>query len=245
VKTVAILQSNYIPWKGYFDLIASADEFVLLDDVQFTKNDWRNRNRRKAPGGPRWLSIPVRHERLEQSIAETRVADRRWAVKHWKTLAQCYARARCFDAVAPYLEDLYRRAAELELLSAINQLFIKAVCARLGITTRIRLAGEFTTSNDRIGRLLEICTQTGATEYLSGPAAQDYLDPAAFAAAGIAVRWMQYDGYPEYEQPHPPFSHQVSIVDLLLCTGPASRDHLQRGVPAPGPAGTATESRSA
>lgn len=87
-KKNAILQSNYIPWKGYFDLIQMVDEFVLYDNVQYTKNDWRNRNKIKTPNGTQWLSIPVRGESLTQLIQDTKVVNNNWRKKHWKTLLQ-------------------------------------------------------------------------------------------------------------------------------------------------------------
>ncbi|MCI0559344.1 MAG: WbqC family protein, partial [Nitrososphaera sp.] len=127
LKRIAILQSNYIPWKGYFDVINLVDEFIILDEVQFTKNDWRNRNKIKTKAGVDWLSIPVRQEHLHQKIIETRVVDERWATKHWKTLSQSYARAWHFKTYADYIEKIYREASAFEFLSQINRCFIRAI----------------------------------------------------------------------------------------------------------------------
>ena len=219
MKKVAILQSNYIPWKGYFDMIAAVDEFIIYDDVQFTKNDWRNRNKIKTPNGVQWLSIPVRQEKLDQKISETRVSDQRWADKHWKTISQNYSRADNFKTYSAILHETYQKAAELELLSEINLLFIRTLCQLANITTTISLCTQYQMEGDRINRLVNLCRQASATTYLSGPAAKAYLDEKAFADAGMNVAWMDYSGYPEYPQLYPPFEHGVSMIDLLFNTG--------------------------
>jgi hypothetical protein len=223
LKSVAILQSGYIPWKGYFDLINKVDEFILLDDVQFTRRDWRSRNLIKTPQGPAWLSIPVEVKgKYDQRICDTRVADAGWGRRHWSTIRHNYARAPHFaeyEAVfsALYLGDLP------PLLSEINRRFIDAICGILGIHTRKRWSMEFSVSSDRNDRLIELCTAVGATRYLSGPAARDYLDEPRFKAAGIEVRWMQYAGYPEYRQLYGPFAHGVSVIDLIFNVGREAR----------------------
>lgn len=227
MKKIAILQSNYIPWKGYFDLIRSVDEFVLYDDMQYTKNDWRNRNLIKTPNGPAWLTIPVRQESLAQTIRETRIADPRWATRHWKSIAQNYARATYFKEYRDAFEELYLNAAE-PWLSEINRRFLLAVNSLLGITTTIRCSSEFTLAPGKSERLLELCKTLGATTYLSGPAARDYLDVAIFTEAAIEVEWMDYCGYPEYSQLFPPFAHGVSIVDLIFNEGANAINFMKR-----------------
>lgn len=226
-KRVAILQSNYIPWKGYFDLINQVDEFILYDEVQYTKNDWRNRNQIKTPQGPAWLTIPVRQERLDQSIAETMISSPVWAVKHWKTIAQNYARAPHFPEMRDFLADLYDQAAGLERLSEINELFLRALCDRLGIATRITHSTDYRTEGDRNERLVQLVSQAGGSHYLSGPAARVYLDEAAFAREGISVGWADYSGYADYPQLYPPFTHAVSVIDLLVSTGSEARRYLK------------------
>jgi hypothetical protein len=226
-RRAAILQSNYVPWKGYFDLIGSVDEFVLYDDVQYTKNDWRNRNRIKTAQGVQWLTIPVRiGGRFGQRVLDAEIADPGWGVRHWRTLTQSYARAPHFDRVRDAFEDLYLGAAEPSL-SRVNRRFLERACELLGIRTRITWSDEYVTPPGRIERLIDLCRQLGAGEYLSGPAARDYLDPAAFARAGIEVIWMDYSGYPEYPQLFPPFVHEVSILDLLFNTGPDAARYLK------------------
>lgn len=240
-KRVAILQSCYIPWKGYFDLINSVDEFILYDDVQYTVRDWRNRNRIKTPQGLQWLTIPVHVETRRQSIRDTRVADSDWRRRHWLAWQRNYARAPWFRSYAPVLEPLYLDSAEPSL-SRINAAFIEALCGVLGIRTRLTWSADYRLVDGRSERLVDLCRQAGATEYLSGPAARAYLRPELFAEAGIAVRWMSYEGYPEYPQLHGAFDHYVSVLDLLFQTGPAApRFMLSFGDAVSGAAGTPGE----
>jgi WbqC-like protein len=221
MRSVAAVQSNYIPWKGYFDLINQVDEFVLLDDVQYTRRDWRNRNIIKVDGAKQWLTIPVVAKgRYHQRIDETVVADSDWAGRHWKTIVHAYRRAPHFEAGAALLEPLYEQAAGLERLSDINRTFLEAICRHLGIPTRLSWSTDYTTSDERSRRLLDLSVALDAGEYVSGPAARDYLDVEAFAAAGVEVRWADYSGYPEYPQGAGAFEHGVSIVDLLFNAGP-------------------------
>jgi hypothetical protein len=218
-KRVAIVQSNYVPWRGYFDLIASVDEFVLLDDVQYTRRDWRNRNRIKTATGTRWLTIPVQVSgRYTQTIAETRVADEGWAAQHWSIVRQSYAEARGFAEAAPFVEELYASVPDPSL-SEVNRHFLAAICRRVEIGTPLTPSRDYRAEGTKTARLLDICRKAGATTYVSGPAAKDYLEEEAFAAAGIDVEWFEYGPYPAYEQVHPPFEPRVSILDTLLCTG--------------------------
>lgn len=224
---VALVQSNYIPWKGYFDLIASADVFVLYDDVQYTRRDWRNRNRIKTAQGVQWLTVPVQVSgRYRQRICDVMVSDPGWAERHWRTLVHQYAKAAGFSDLGPALEALYRSATSPRL-SEINHHFLTGICEILGIATPLRWSSEFGLSGDRCERVVGLCRQLGAATYVSGPAARAYLDEAAFREAGLALEWADYSGYPEYRQLHPPFEHQVSIVDLLLNEGREARRFLK------------------
>jgi hypothetical protein len=229
-RRVAILQSNYIPWKGYFDLIGLVDEFVLLDDVQYTKNDWRNRNRIKTQQGVAWLTIPVEHSgRFGQRIDEVRVAGDRWRLKHWRSIVQSYQAAPFFSSYRDRLEELYGESDEL--LSDVNRRFLEALCELLGLGTRISSSVDYPGADDRTERLVEICRSLGASTYLSGPAARAYLDETLFASAGISVEYMDYSDYAEYPQQFPPFEHHVSVIDLLLAVGPEARRYLKVGQP--------------
>lgn len=226
MKRVAILQSNYLPWKGYFDIIDRVDEFILFDCVQYTKGDWRNRNQIKTSQGKRWLTVPVRQEHLEQSIDEVAVADPRCFHKHWSTFRQAYAGAACIGYCMEVLEPVFRGAGEHRTISSVNRHFIEAINRLLGIGTRISHARDYRIDAGRNERLVSLCRQVGADRYLSGPAARGYIDEALFAAHGIAIEWMDYSHYPEYPQPHPPFDHHVSILDLLACTGEQARQFI-------------------
>ncbi|MBI2841612.1 MAG: WbqC family protein [Acidobacteria bacterium] len=223
MKRAAIIQSCYIPWKGYFDIINSVDEFVLYDDAQYTKNDWRNRNLIKVPSGTLWLTIPVGiSRRFGQAVREVPVRDGRWARRHWKSLRTYYARAHHFDEFSSRLDALYDQAQREDLLTNVNELFIRAICEWLGISTRISRSSEYACQGDRTERLVSLCHQLAAEEYLTGPAARNYLDEGQFLRSGIRVRWMDYGGYPVHRQRYsPPFIHQVSILDLLLNEGAA------------------------
>jgi hypothetical protein len=228
-KRIAVVQSNYIPWKGFFDLIAAVDEFVLYDDVQYTRRDWRNRNRIKTEDGLLWLTVPVNVKgRYLAAIKDMNVADRSWAAHHWKTIVHNYGRASCFDEVAAWLEALYTEAERLSRLSEINRLFIDATCRALGISTRLSWSMDYDLVPGKTERLVGLCRQAGATEYLSGPNARAYLDEERFRAAGIDVLYADYDGYPEYRQLHPPFVHTVSVIDLLLNEGSRAHRYLKR-----------------
>jgi hypothetical protein len=218
-KTVAIVQSNYIPWKGYFDLMARVDEFILYDDVQYTRRDWRNRNRLKSPEGVRWLTIPVQVKgRYLQRIDETFVSDPRWGEHHWATLRGWYGKAPFFKRYRETLEDLYRNTREHEL-SAINRRFLETLRDLLGIATPLTSSADYQSGGEKTERLLGICQAAKASRYVSGPTARAYLEEDRFRAVGIEVEWMSYEGYPEYPQLQPPFEHGVSVVDLLLNVG--------------------------
>jgi len=226
MKRVAILQSNYIPWKGYFDIIGSVDEFVLYDDMQYTKNDWRNRNKIKTQNGLQWLTIPVKQESLAQKINETVITQPNWNVQHWKSLAQNYAKAPHFKAYKEQFENLYMNATQTHI-SEINRYFIDAINAILGIKTVIRDSREFVLADGKSERLLALCQELGATTYLSGPAASDYLDESIFKEAGIHVEWMDYSGYQAYHQLFPPFEHGVSVIDLIFNEGENAKNFLK------------------
>lgn len=228
MKKVAILQSNYIPWKGYFDLIADVDDFVIYDEVQYTRRDWRNRNKIKTKDGTKWLTIPVQSKGLfSEKISEMKVAETSWSQEHFKTLRHEYAKAACFDEYADFIEQLYLGAAKLSYLSQINSLFIEAICRKLQIETRIKQSCQFTLQDGKSERLLGICKDLQADVYVSGPAAKSYLDEALFAEQNIRVEWYSYGEYPEYRQLHPPFQHAVSILDLLFNTGKAARSYMR------------------
>lgn len=219
LKKVAILQSNYIPWKGYFDLINMVDEFILYDDMQYTRRDWRNRNKIQTAQGLKWLSVPVEVKgKYFQKINETKISDKDWAKKHWATIKQNYSKAPYFKEYEDIFEALYLTSKE-EYLSQINYRFIIAICEILGITTKIRFSSEFDLVDGQTEKLLAICKDCNANVYLSGPAAKDYFDEGLAQKKNIQVEWMDYNGYEEYHQLHKPFEHGVTILDLIFNEG--------------------------
>jgi hypothetical protein len=225
-KVIAIVQSNYIPWKGYFDLINRVDEFILYDEVQYTKNDWRNRNQLKTPNGKLWITIPVHQKKMDQKINETLVSNDIWRKKHWKTIIQNYSKAKHFDYYKELFEKLYLDSNE-RLLSRINHRFLIAICGILGIKTKISWSMDYSLIEGKTERLVDLCKQAGATEYLSGPAAKDYIDDNLFKSEGISIHYMDYSGYPEYNQLYPPFDHAVSIIDLIFNEGPDAQKYMK------------------
>lgn len=234
-KSVAIVQSSYIPWKGYFDLINSVDEFILYDDRQFTRRDWRSRNRIKTAQGVIWLSIPVRVKgRYTQRIDETRIADPTWSQRHWRTLAHAYRSAPHFDQYESVLGTTYAECGEEELLSNVNRRFLETLCGLLGISTRVTSSSQYEATGRSTERIVRLCAAAGATTYLSGPSARAYLDTSFFDRAGVSLRYMDYSGYPEYEQLYPPFEHAVSAIDLLVHTGADAPKYLKSFSERPG-----------
>ena len=182
MSRLAAVQSCYIPWKGYFDLLASVDHFVLYDDVQYTKNDWRNRNRSKTRSGPRWITIPVRTTgRFGQKIQEAEIDGSGWAARHVRILRDAYARAPAFRQLSPWLEELYAQAGRERHLSRVNELFIRAVCDLLGIETRITSAADYSLPEDRIERLVALCRRVPARRPLDAGGSQEII--ALFNAA--------------------------------------------------------------
>jgi hypothetical protein len=219
MKKVAILQSNYIPWKGYFDLIASVDEFILFDDMQYTRRDWRNRNQIKTPQGLQWLTVPVQVKgKYHQKIRETELDGADWALDHWKSLTQNYRRAPHFEAIADWLQPLYLGHQESHL-SQLNRRLIEAICGYLGIKTTLRNSWDYELVEGKTERLASLCKQAQGQEYVSGPSAKDYIDEQVFEDMGIGLTWFEYAGYAEYPQLWGPFTHHVTILDLLFNCG--------------------------
>lgn len=224
---MAIVQSNYIPWKGYFDLIAMVDEFILFDDMQYTRRDWRNRNQIKTPQGVQWLTVPVVVKgRFEQKIRDTEIDGTHWALQHWKALAQNYARAPYFAEIAAWLEPVYADT-DLVRLSMLNRCLIEAICRYLGIETAIRNSWDYRLVDGKSERLADLCVQAGADEYVSGPAARDYIDTAVFERHNIGLRWFDYAGYPAYPQLWGDFVHGVTVLDLLFNCGPDAPRYMR------------------
>jgi hypothetical protein len=228
MKKVAIVQSNYIPWKGYFDMLAGVDEFILYDDMQYTRRDWRNRNQIKTPQGVQWITVPVLVKgKYHQKIRETEIDGHDWAADHWKSLSQNYRRAPHFEEIAAWVEPLYLGETYTHI-SQLNRSFIEAVSGYLGYKTVISNSWDYTLLDGKSERLADLCAQAGGTEYISGPAAKDYIEESEFATRGIRLTWFDYSGYPEYPQLWGDFQHGVTILDLLFNCGKDSPQYMKK-----------------
>lgn len=228
MKKIAILQSNYIPWKGYFDIINMVDEFILYDDMQYTRRDWRNRNKIKTHDGVKWLTIPVVNKgKFYQKINETEVTDHKWCQEHWRALSLNYARAPYFKEYGERIHRVYEACESETYLSQVNYRFLTEICDILGISTKITWSSDYELVDGKTERLVGLCKSAGGSEYLSGPAAKDYIVDELFEEAGITLKYMDYSGYPEYSQLYGPFDHAVSVLDLIFNEGPDAPKYMK------------------
>lgn len=226
VTVVAVLQPGYLPWLGFFEQMHSSHVFVLLDDVQYDKNGWRNRNRIRTPNdaGWSWLTVPVAREHLiERRIMDVRIAPGSWASVHWRALRHSYSRAPYFADHASFFEELYARP--WERLVDLDLAIIDYLAGALGIRRRMHRASELAVAGRKTDRLIEICRRLGATRYYSGAVARAYLDVDQMRAAGIEVEFQDFR-HPVYAQVYRPFVPYLSVVDLLFNCGPRSLDVL-------------------
>jgi len=226
-----ILQPSYIPWRGYFHQIARANIFVFYDDVKYDKNGWRNRNRIKTSSGAQWLTIPVFTHNLETEqtpINKIRIDwATNWSKKHWNAIKTWYARAPFFTEYAPKIQPFYEQRPEF--LSDFTIHTTIALARLLGIqnTQFLRSSTLKGITGQKTERLIQILTKLGATNYVSGPSARNYIDEEQFRTAGISLEYMTYH-YPEYPQLYPPYDPQVSILDLIFMTGPEALNYILR-----------------
>ena len=218
-KRVAILQSSYIPWKGYFHIMKLVDEFVLFDDVQYTRRDWRNRNKIKTPNGLKWLTIPVHDNYAALKICEVEIAAGDWAEKHWATIETNYKSAPYFSSMAQPILKMYEEAAAKKYLGEINYIFLNGIAKLLSITTRLTWSMDYNACGAKTDRLLDILKKTEAKVYISGPSAKNYIEENKFKDSRIELEWMKYE-YPEYPQLYPPFEHTVTALDVIFNCGP-------------------------
>lgn len=200
-------------------MIASVDEFILYDDMQFTKNDWRNRNQIKTPQGVQWLSVPV-GQNISRRIRDVLIDDR-WQAKHWRTLESNYGRAKYFEEISLWLKPIYIDES-FSHLSQMNRRFIEAICNYLHIKTVISNSWDYKLGEGKTERLVDLCIQANATEYLSGPSAKNYIVEQNFSDKNIKLTWFDYANYPQYQQLWGEFTHGVTILDLLFNSGAAS-----------------------
>jgi len=220
MSKVAVLQSNYIPWKGYFDIINDVDLFIFYDEVQYTKNDWRNRNRLYMEDGKTpWLTVSC-GKGIHRMIEEVKINnDTNWAKKHWDTISQAYSRAPHFSKYKAFFENVYLEQ-KWENLSKLNQYIITHISNDfLHMETEFASSRDYASTGQKSEKLLSLLLLANCSEYISGPAAKSYLDESAFNEKGIQVVWKDYSGYPEYQQRATPFEPNVSIIDILMNVG--------------------------
>lgn len=219
--TCVILQPSYVPWRGYFHQIQKADYFVFYDDVQYDKHGWRNRNRIKTPNGPQWLTIPVNNKgniSSGRAIRDVEISwQRPWTKAHHLTLRQAYQHTPFYSEWEPLLAASYSQQPT-HLAPFVMDLTIQ-IARRMGlIKTEFLRSSELSIQGERSERLISIVKHLGCDQYVTGPAARDYIDSDQFERAGISLNYMNYD-YPEYSQLYPPFDPHVSILDLLFMKG--------------------------
>ncbi len=233
MKKIAILQSNYIPWKGYFDIINSVDLFIFHDDLLFTSGDWRNRNRIKTEKGLDWLTIPCGKPK-NRLICEVELKDFKWQKKHWAKIDYQYRKSKYFSEYKEFFKSIYLDF-NWENLSDMNQFTIKAISKEiLNIDTMFEDSRKYSLKFKKAERVIELLKKAKADMYLSGPAAKDYLSEEIFKKENIQIEWMDYGGYPEYTQLNPPFEHGVSILDLIFNEGSNATKYMNSFKSPPG-----------
>lgn len=222
---VGVHQPQYLPWLGYFDKIDRADVFVLLDTVQYKKNEWQNRNRIKTAGGPQWLTVPVSY-RFPQRIDEVAVNNReRWQHKQRQAIISNYRKAPFWDDVAPFIDEIL--APTWEMIAPLNIFGVKRLAVMLGIETPLYVASELGAfPEDPDGRLIAITKHFEADTYLAGSGGREYMELDRYARSGIEVLFQEYH-HPVYAQLFGAFEPCLSVIDLLFNHGKKSLSILQ------------------
>jgi len=228
---VGIIQSCYMPWRGYFDFIGSVDLFVVLDDVQYpVGRSWRNRNQLKTKNGLTWITVPVQSKSDKLPIDEVLIArtDRSWQMRHRNLMREALQKARFADE-ALQVWELAISAGDVKI-SELNIRLIKSFCSYFGITTPLVSSRQYKAAGTKTERLLNIIEATGAKTYLSGPSAKGYIDENMFRKRNIGLEYKTYDYLP-YPQLWGPFEGRVSVIDLIANCGCNGRELLQSRTP--------------
>lgn len=218
---VIITQSNYIPWKGYFSSMKKATHIVLYDSAQYTRRDWRNRNKIITPNGPSWLSIPIDVKgKFHQKINEAKVKDSKWPLDHWNRITENYRKAPCFKEYSIYFEQLYlKELKEYEYLSDINRALLQKCVDLLDIKIEVVDSREFTIRGGKTEKLINLCSDLNANEYFTGPAAKGYMNEGLFLENNIKLTYHDLKNFPEYTQLWAGFDHHVSVLDMFFNLG--------------------------
>jgi hypothetical protein len=224
---IAVHQPQYLPWLGYFDKIDRADVFVLLDNVQFKKNEWQNRNRIKTAQGPQWLTVPVLY-RFPQLICEVGINTKeRWQHKQRQTILSNYRKAPFWSLLEPFFEEIF--AKEWQTIAELNIHVVRELATIMGIATPLYVASELPTfPEDPDERLIAISRHFAADTYLAGSGGHGYMDLAKYENAGIPVVFQEYR-HPEYRQMFGDFEPFMSVVDLIYNHGKDSIEIIRRG----------------
>ena len=225
---IIITQSNYIPWKGYFTTMRQATHFVVYDNVQYTKRDWRNRNKIITPSGPCWLSIPIHIKgKYHQKINEAKISNDKWNIDHWNKIKQNYKKAPFYKEYSKHFESLYLKDLNgLVYLTDINIIILKKCVDLLDINIEIIDSRYFNILGGKTEKLVNICNDLNAVEYFTGPAAKNYIDEDLFAKNNIKLSFYDLDNFPEYSQMWNDFDHKVSILDMFFNLGDETRNYF-------------------
>jgi len=227
-RKLGIIQSSYIPWKGYFDIIHDVDVFIFFDDAQYTIRDWRNRNKIKTNSGTKWLSVPVEKQTSYRTLLICQMqicAEQAWQRKHFRSFETNYSKAKYYADYKYLIEDFYLDK-KWESLSEMNIYMTRKICDVFGITAEFYNSKDFDFDGIKTDKLVNMCKHFEADHYLSGPAAKDYIEPEKFEEADIALEYKDYSGYPEYNQLYPPFDHYVTVLDVIFNCGPEAAYHI-------------------
>lgn len=225
MSRVGIIQSNFLPWRGYFDFIQEVDTFIILEDVQYTKRDWRNRNRlRSLDTDTQWLSVPV-IARRDTNIDEV-IIDRtqRWPSKALSYLEYNYKKSPFFNDYFDHIEKIF--GLNDDRLVDLNYKLIRAICSWLGINTKLIRSTELDTHGKKEQKLINLVKSVNGNSYLSGPSAKNYIIEENWQRNEIKLSYKNYNGYPNYPQIAEPFVSDVSIIDLLFMVGDAAPDYI-------------------
>jgi hypothetical protein len=227
---VTILQPSYLPWLGFFDQMSRSDKFVLLDDVQYTRRDWRNRNKIRVKEGWSWLTVPVlQKNNFTQNLLETRIDNSvSWRRKHLQSLRQHYCKAPYFEKYFSRCEQIYEK--DWEFLFDLCLETIHFLKEELGLNTPLLRSSEMNTVGTKTERLISICRELGATKYLSGESASDYISEENFTSQGIELEYQHYE-HPIYPQRYADFVPHLSAIDLLFNCGKESLGILKQAEP--------------
>jgi hypothetical protein len=225
---VTIHQPQYLPWLGYLDKIDQADLFIVLDTVQFKKNEWQNRNRIRTSTGWQWLTVPVL-QRFGQRITDVAINPTvSWQAQHVRALELHYARAPFCHQYLPGLRLIYEQ--EWKKLCDLNLAVIRWLLDSFGISTPLRCASEWTVTEEPTDRLIDLCRAVRASRYLAGPGADAYMEKPRFEASGVRLE-MQAFHHPLYKQIYEPFEPNLSAIDLLFMQGPEALAALRQTRP--------------